>query len=288
MKYFEMFAGIGGFRYGIEKAIPNAECVGFSEIDKWAIKIYRKNYRETKNYGDAKRIIPEELPDIDLLVGGFPCQAFSFAGKHKGFQDARGTLFFDVARILKHKRPRYILLENVWGLLSHEFGKTFQTILRILANIGYVLQWEVLDSDNFSVPQNRKRVFIIGHFRGECAKQIFPVGIKNKRSVKVKKSSINIPVITPGISNKRQNGRIFKDNESPMFSLTAMHNHGIYDGKRIRLLTPTECERLQSFPDGWTEGISDTQRYKCLGNAVTTTVITEITKKFFIDDKNNA
>lgn len=122
IKYFSMFSGIGGFEYAIGDM---GECVGFSEIDKNAIDIYLKHFPNHKNYGDATKIIPNELPDFDLLVGGFPCQAFSIAGKRQGFNEARGTLFFDIARILESKRPRYLVLENVKGLLTHESGKTF-------------------------------------------------------------------------------------------------------------------------------------------------------------------
>ncbi len=151
-------------------------CVGFSEINKYAISIYSYHFGDHKNYGDASRIIPEELPDFDLLVGGFPCQAFSIAGKRRGFEDTRGTLFFEIARIAKHKRPRYLLLENVAGLLSHNKGDTFETILATLDELGYDAEWEVLNSKNFGVPQNRERVFIVGHLRGHGSRKIFPLG----------------------------------------------------------------------------------------------------------------
>ena len=123
------------------------------------------------NYGDATRIDTSELPDFDLLVGGFPCQAFSVAGKRRGFDDTRGTLFFEIARILKDKRPKYFLLENVKGLLSHDKGKTFKTILEVLTDLGYNVQWEVYNSKDW-VPQNRERIFIKGYFRGECGREV--------------------------------------------------------------------------------------------------------------------
>ena len=322
MKYFSMFSGIGGFELGIYKGYHSLlgkrykeglesirrngyssvftskdrhpQAVGFSEIDKYAIQIYEKHFKGHKAYGNAKDIIPERIQDFDLLVGGFPCQSFSVAGKRKGFDDTRGTLFFEIARILKYKRPRYILLENVKGLLSHDSGKTFQTILKVLSDIGYRVEWQVLNSKNFGVPQNRERVFIIGHLRGTSRPKVFPIkescGTNDKTIAHTINSSdwrggnrnqkqTTIAVLTPDRAEKRQNGRRFKENGEPSFTLTERDIHGIYDGCNIRRLTPTECERLQGFPDGWTEGISDTQRYKCLGNAVTVNVIEYIITK---------
>ncbi len=116
-------SGIGGFELGIQQAVPNAKCVGFSEVDKWAVSIYNRQFKGHKNYGDANKINPSEIPDFDVLVGGFPCQAFSIAGHRKGFDDTRGTLFFEIARILEAKRPRHFILENVKGLLSHDGGQ---------------------------------------------------------------------------------------------------------------------------------------------------------------------
>src|SRR3990167_9297486 len=171
MKFIDLFAGVGGFRYGIEKA-KDWECVYSNEWDKYANSVYRKHYGECDNR-DIRAV--DSFPDFDLLCGGFPCQAFSVAGKRGGFDDTRGTLFFEIARILKHKRPRYLLLENVKGLLSHDQGKTFQTILGVLSDIGYGVQWQVLNSKDFGVPQNRERVFIIGNLRGASRPQLFPI-----------------------------------------------------------------------------------------------------------------
>jgi DNA (cytosine-5)-methyltransferase 1 len=173
VKYLSTFTGIGGFEIGIHNAIPHAECVGYSEVNQPAIKTYEEHY-EHKNYGDITTIDAGVLPDFDLIVGGFPCQAFSVAGKRRGFDEARGTLFFDVARILEHKRPGHLVLENVKGLLNHDGGKTFTTILGILADLGYAVEWQVLNSKHFGVPQNRERVYIVGHLRERCSRQIFP------------------------------------------------------------------------------------------------------------------
>ena len=160
-----MFAGIGGFRSGLSKVGDFFVPVGFCEIDPFARRAYEAMY-DTKGelfFEDARKIVPEELPDIDLICGGFPCQSFSIAGKRGGFEDARGTLFFEIARIARVKRPKYLLLENVPGLLSHDSGRTFATILTTLSELGYNVAWQVLNSANFGVPQSRKRVFIIGY-----------------------------------------------------------------------------------------------------------------------------
>jgi len=160
-----MFAGIGGFRSGLSKFGDYFVPVGFCEIDPFARRAYEAMY-DTKGelfFEDARKIVPEELPDIDLICGGFPCQSFSIAGKRGGFEDARGTLFFEIARIARVKRPKYLLLENVPGLLSHDSGRTFATILTTLSELGYNVAWQVLNSANFGVPQSRKRVFIIGY-----------------------------------------------------------------------------------------------------------------------------
>lgn len=420
MKYFDAFTGIGGFTKGILDVIPNAECVGYSEIDKYASAIYKNHYPNHKNYGNITAINESKLPNFDLFVGGFPCQAFSIAGKRHGFKDTRGTLFFDVARILSAKKPRCFILENVKGLLNHESGRTFSTIYGVLTELGYSVGWEVVNSCHFGVPQNRERIFIIGHLRGKCIREIFPIGENNTginertretqvagcltaggnsgglhsnmtllatnfqgkdiantiRSggfgiytdkhnwdtvrvgawrthkdgngfreiesglaptipararedgsgqpvIKVnqlnnsKESGGKQPyqhnriydsnglsttlnqecgrwgvkvkaVLTPNRVEKRQNGRRFKEEGEPSFTLTSQDKHGVQINERIRRLTPTECERLQAFPDGWTKyglfdgvkkEISDTQRYKTLGNSVTVSVINAIIKK---------
>lgn len=213
------------------------------------------------NFGDITKIDAAALPDFDLFVGGFPCQAFSIAGKRRGFEDTRGTLFFDVARILAAKRPRLFLLENVKGLLSHDDGRTFKTIIAALVELGYSVEWQVLNSKDFGVPQNRERVFIVGHLGGDGSPQVFPFD-----------QSDGLPSQSPRPG--QDEGRISS-------TVTTNYKKGVHCGgetyvtneAQIRRLTPVECERLQGFPDNWTEGISDTQRYKTLGNAVTVNVV---------------
>lgn len=368
-----MFTGVGGFEIGIKEGIgERAECIGFSEIDKYTNELLRSKWPDIKNYGDCTKIEPSELPDFDMLCGGFPCQSFSIAGKRRGFEDTRGTMFFEVARIIKVKRPKIILLENVKGLLNHNKGETFSVIIQTLDELGYEVQWMVLNSKFFGVPQNRERVFIIGNSRGEPRPEILPfrqgntelaeqngqgndtahclqTGDKHRGSYVKSNSQGNrvydtngtsstlagnagglggktglyaVPVLTPDRLEKRQNGRRFKENGDPSFTITKTDIHGVMIqshsprcgdpnkggtgplissehsftldrtphndimGIRIRRLTPLECERLQGFPDGWTSKFSDTQRYKMMGNAVTTKVIQAIAEKLIWKQQN--
>ena len=282
MRYLSLFSGIGGFELGIQKEYETLHnrpdlrdgnqdilrnlsdsqerqdgpaCVGYSEIDKYADSVYQHNFPTHKNHGDITKIDEKGLPDFDLLVGGFPCQSFSIAGKRGGFDDTRGTLFFDIARILREKKPRLLLLENVKGLLSHDGGRTFKTIIATLAGLGYDLQWQVLNSKNHGVPQNRERIFIVGHFRKDTRPEIFSL---RKDDSGNSEKHVSKSQASRGVRN--------------MSDLKSRWRHSM----RIRKLTPTECERLQGFPDGWTKGLSDTQRYKTLGNAVTVNVIADI------------
>lgn len=173
IRFFDMFAGIGGFRSGLE-SVGGFSCIGYCEIDKYVRQAYEAMY-DTEGevyFNDARSINPEELPDMDLICGGFPCQSFSIAGKRGGFADSRGTLFFEIARIAAVKRPSYLLLENVPGLLSHDQGRTFATIIGALSELGYDVAWQVLNSADFGVPQSRKRVYIVGYLRERCAGQI--------------------------------------------------------------------------------------------------------------------
>jgi DNA (cytosine-5)-methyltransferase 1 len=350
MKYFSTFSGIGGFELGITQAYEKLcttnkkqglqgagseegqrsectdlstnglTCVGYSEIDKYAAAIYQSHFPEHKNYGDITKINADELPDFDILVGGFPCQAFSIAGRRMGFDDTRGTLFFDLARILKAKQPRLFVFENVKGLLSHDNGKTFSTIISTLDELGYDLQWQVLNSKDFGVPQNRERVFIIGHLRGTRRPEVFPIRTTDNSTFREFASTTIDANYWKGIDNhgartaiiqlnepKHSNDRVYSTGGvSPTLNTMqggrrqpfiqtiphgfnvgwkkelpnlrshsgAIHNEILMPA--IRRLTPTECERLQGFPDGWTDSVSDTQRYKTLGNAVTVNVVRAI------------
>jgi len=438
----------GGGGWTQQSSCLNYRCVWSCDNNKYANQVYTKQFGEANHYsGDIRGVDPGDIPDFDLLCAGFPCQSFSVAGPRTGFQDTRGTLFFEISRIAEAKRPQILLLENVKGLLSSDRGQTFKTILQELGRIGYWAEWQILNSKHHGVPQNRERVFIIGHLRNGRSRSIFPIGetdevadkngrrrspvqaevstaidgsyykgvdrhgqrtvvldtfnkggIKEEEAYPLKTnpsrtSSAVIAVLTPDRAEKRQHGRRFKEPGDPSFTLTGQDIHGVAisftnphdseeerkvnlsdtsrtvkppygnqqplilhniyggfkedirtfeehsptirtakggghipsvmipigsdkptvraggkgsldrhawdtltDGFRIRRLTPVECERLQGFPDGWTEWgidengekvkISDTQRYKMLGNAVTTNVITFLGRKIMEAESN--
>lgn len=185
IRYFDMFAGIGGFRAGLTRA-GDFQCVGHCEIDKYADASYRAIHNPGKEelyYPDARKIDPDTMPDFELLCGGFPCQAFSTAGKRLGFEDSRGTLFFEIARLAAARRPSYLLLENVPGLLSHDKGRTFTAILSTLSDLGYGIEWMVLNSKDFGVPQSRRRVYIVCYLDRRCAGKILPVPSANRKAL---------------------------------------------------------------------------------------------------------
>jgi len=160
IKVFEMFAGYGGASFSLKKTNMKHEVVGYSEINKYAIQCYEQNHKG-KNFGDCTNINPNNIPDFDLLTAGFPCQAFSVAGKMQGELDPRGTLFYEIIRIAKIKKPKYILLENVKGLTTKKFKDTFNKILNELDQIGYHVHWKVLNTKDFGIPQNRERVYFV-------------------------------------------------------------------------------------------------------------------------------
>lgn len=181
MKFLDLFSGIGGFRLGLEQ--HGHECVGFCEIDKYARQSYKAihNTERELEYHDITTVTDDQWRElkgtVDIIAGGFPCQAFSIAGKRQGFEDeTRGTLFFEIMRAAKQIQPPILFLENVKGLLNHDKGRTFRIILQAMDELGYDAEWQVLNSKDFGVPQNRERVFIIGHLRGAGGREIFPIG----------------------------------------------------------------------------------------------------------------
>ena len=171
--YIDMFAGMGGFREGLTRA-GNFVCIGHCEIDKYADRSYRALFDTEGEWfiDDARKADPDTMPDFELLCGGFPCQAFSLAGNRRGFGDPRGTLFFELARLAEARKPRYLLFENVPGLLSHDGGRTFATILHTLDRLGYGVEWQVLNSKDFGVPQSRRRVYLVGYLDERCRGKI--------------------------------------------------------------------------------------------------------------------
>ena len=186
IRYLDMFAGIGGFRTGLTNAGDIFVPVGWCEIDKYAQRAYRALYETEGEYfcDDATKIDTAQLPEIDLITAGFPCQPFSVSGRRLGFTDTRGTLFHEIVRVAEARRPAYLLLENVPGLLNHEGGKTFATILTAIHELGYSLEWCVLNSTHFGVPQQRKRVYIVGYLDSRLSGKIFPLATRNGAALK--------------------------------------------------------------------------------------------------------
>lgn len=229
MKFIDLFAGIGGFRFGMESA--GHECVAFCEIDKFARASYKAihNTEGELELHDITQVTDDEIRAIghvDAICGGFPCQAFSIAGHRRGFEDTRGTLFFEIARFAAILKPKYLFLENVKGLLNHDKGDTFETILSALDELGYDVEWQVLNSKDFGVPQNRERVFIIGHLRGERGRKVFPIGGKDEKS-SAERLGINILGNTKNPNGTAQGTRdTMHDPEGIVGTLTATDYKG--------------------------------------------------------------
>ena len=389
MKFIDFFAGIGGFRRGMELA--GHECVGFCEFDKFATASYismhllteeqrktledipikkrqkeilKEEYRNGEWYAnDIRRVYAGDIPKADCWCFGFPCQDISVAGKQVGFQGSRSSLFFRVmylvGQLKEENKPTYLFIENVKNLLSVNGGWDFARLLIEMEQGGYDAEWQVLNSKDFGVPQNRERCFIIGHLRGRSTSKVFPIeGTDGKNSVSLKlfgcingrnsqrervydigglsptistvpgrntEPKISIPVLTPDRAEKRQNGRRFKEDGEPMFTLTGQDRHGIAIEVKeatkqgtscnqgifvqvseelvvyavwcekyqcyiaIRKLTPKECFRLQGWPDDYFEKAqfvnSDSQLYKQAGNGVTVSVIETIAEKLSISER---
>ncbi|HEM6387965.1 TPA: DNA cytosine methyltransferase [Streptococcus suis] len=228
MKFLDLFAGIGGFRLGMERA--GYECIGFCEIDQFARKSY-KAIHDTEgefDFHDITRVTDESVRGIgrvDVICGGFPCQAFSIAGKRAGFEDTRGTLFFEIARFASILRPKYLFLENVTGLLNHDNGNTFETILGALDELGYDAEWQVFNSKNFGVPQNRERVFIIGHLRGAGGRAIFPFERGDKEIGSLQGQSTN--TITARYGEAQGSGSYIIEGQQPKI---IQRGHGYNQG----------------------------------------------------------
>ena len=308
MRSVSLFAGIGGFDEALRRL--GHDVVFANEFEEHAADIYDTHFDRPVDRRDLTTIDAADIPAHDILVGGFPCQAFSVAGQRRGFDETRGTLFFDVARILDHHRPQYLLLENVKGLLSHDRGRTFETIITVLAELGYDCQWQVCNSRDVGVPQNRERVYIAGHRRGLACPQVFPLppveapspaeasstaidanywkGIDNhgqRTAIVTRPRGLNpgaIREFAPTLTSSRweQNTALL---QTPL-TWELDSDPALLDEITMRRLTPLECERLQTFPDGWTargvQGpIADTNRYRALGNAVTVDVVERVLRR---------
>ena len=355
MIYLDLFAGIGGFALGFKRAVWQFDKHYFSEIDKYAKKVYKRWFPEAVDLGDVRQV---KGIKADLITFGFPCQDLSIAGKRAGLKGARSGLFYEATRIIRETRPSIFIFENVKGLLTSD---DFERVLREIADIGlYECEWQLLNT-SWVLPQNRERIYFIGHLGERGGRKVFPIGeddevcdepdthkkeihniaqtqtarqysswggnflqeitkdkpqgcrvyspdgisttiageagglgaktglymiddTSRKKGIVDKNESPtlrseahgNLPcvaVLTPDRPEKRQNGRRFKENGEPMFTLTGQDKHEISDGYKIRRLTPIECARLQGFPDDWCNELSDNQAYRCYGNAVTVDIV---------------
>ncbi|WP_321383033.1 DNA cytosine methyltransferase [uncultured Enterococcus sp.] len=286
MTFLDLFAGVGGFRIGMEKA--GHRCVGFCEIDKFAIQSYKAIHDTKKEVemNDITKVTDEEIRrigSVDVICGGFPCQAFSVAGRRKGFSDTRGTLFFEIARFASILKPEYIFLENVKGLLNHEGGDTFETILRSLDDVGYDCEWEVLNSKAY-VPQNRERLYIIGRLRGSGAGEIFPI-TKESRSADIS-GLINLGNVNP--SGRGMSGKVYCSKGISPTLTTSEVRIAVY-GKR----KPGDILVKGSFPGKYRqssvvfspEGICPTLTTMQGGNQEPKILIKEGTKKGYSEAK---
>ena len=296
VKVIDLFAGIGGIRLGVEQAFGSVDCVFTSEIDKHAVTTYKANFKDGHVFGDIKQIDASDVPDHDILLAGFPCQPFSQAGLKKGFTDTRGTLFFDIERILLAKQPKAFLLENVKQLKGHDKGRTFQTIIDHLNKAGYKVFYEILKARDFGVPQNRERIYIVG-FLDHSINFEFPkptnlptrVGdilddvVDEKYTISDKLWSghkrrkelnkLNGKGFGYGLFNKESaytntiSARYYKDGSEILIE---------QENKNPRKLTPREAARLQGFPEEYVIPVSDAQAYKQFGNSVAVPVIKAI------------
>lgn len=300
-KIIDLFAGIGGIRLGFENIFKdNASFVFSSEIDKYAKMTYNANFGETPA-GDITKINAYEIPKFDILLAGFPCQPFSNAGLKKGFNDTRGTLFFDIARIVEYHLPKVVFLENVKGFRNHDKGKTFNIIKKTLEDMGYKVFSEVLNARYFGVPQNRERIYIIAFLDNKINFE-FPKPMYKK--IKVGDILDNKVDDKYTISDKLWTGHkrrklehkakgngfgysIFNYNSEYTSTLSARYYK---DGSEIlieqnnknpRKLSPREAGRLQGFPDSFKIVVSDTQAYKQFGNSVAVPVIEELAKEIY-------
>lgn len=297
-KMIDLFSGIGGTRLGFHLT-GETKVVFSSEIDKFSIKTYETNFGETP-HGDITKISTNDIPNHDILVGGFPCQAFSQAGKKLGFEDTRGTLFFEIARILADKKPKCFLLENVRNLVSHDKGKTFKTILNTLKNLDYEVYYSLFKAKDFGVPQNRERIYIVGFHKKlvpNYSSFKFPVAthIETKVGDILEKNVNSKYTISDNLWNGHQRRKIEHKEKGNGFGYSLFNEDSPYTntisaryykdgseilieqkGKNPRKLTPREAARLQGFPENFIIPVSDTQSYKQFGNSVAVPVINAI------------
>ena len=321
IKFIDLFAGIGGFHLALSKI--NGECVFASEWDKDCQKVYEKNFG-LKPHGDITKINEKDIPQHEILCAGFPCQAFSISGKRLGFKDTRGTLFFDVARIIKHHNPKIVLLENVKNFLTHDNGNTINVVKKTLEELNYNVFYKVLNSSNYGVPQKRERIYIVAfnqklkikNFQFPSNKNIF-VSLEScllpdnlTKDLVLKRKDVNLkknldiskdifgnypqkPIRLGHVNKGGQGERIYSP-KGHAVSLTAYgggigSKTGLYlINKKLRKLSPRECARITGFPDSFHLSENKNHSYKQFGNSVVVNVldfiINEIIKSGCLDN----
>ena len=290
--FIDLFAGIGGFHLAASDL--GGECKFASEIDPFARQAYLENYGIHPE-GDITKIDAKEIPKHDVLLAGFPCQPFSIIGNRMGFDDIRGTLFFDIVRILQKKKPKMFILENVKQLSTHNNGKTLSTILEKLENIGYKTYWSVLNALDYSLPQKRERILFVG-FKGYHFTFSFPKKMKRKslkdilqKDNEIKEKYFASPAIVkkrkaahkskhnPSVWHENKSGNICSYPYSCALRAGASYNYLLVNGERR--LTPREQLRLQGFPDSFKIICNDTQTRKQAGNALPVPMVKEVLRK---------
>ena len=295
-RFIDLFAGIGGIRIAFES--QGGRCVFTSEWDKFSQQTYLANFEDFP-CGDITQIAEQDIPNHDVLLAGFPCQPFSQAGLKRGFDDIRGTLFFDIVRILKAKKPKMVLLENVKGFASHDKGNTFKVVCKNLEKLGYEIHSQVLNAKDFGVPQNRERIYIVGIDRSRTLKAPFEFPNPPKSETKVgrilekrvdEKYTISDRLWTGHkrrLKEHREKGNgfgysLFNSDSRYTSTISARYYKDGSEilieqaGKNPRKITPREAARLQGFPDSFVIPVSDAQAYRQFGNSVAVPVVTAI------------
>lgn len=296
IRFVDLFCGIGGFRIAFEEACDevdiNAKCVFSSDIDRFCQDSYEANFGE-RPHGDITKIDEKDIPDHDILFAGFPCQPFSIIGQMKGLSDTRGTLFFDIARIIKEKQPKAFILENVKQLVGHDKGQTLKVILKTLKELDYHVQYSVLNALDYGLPQKRERIVIIGH--KEPIMFTFPAPIRPYKSlndilednvdkkhfaseyIRSKREDSHKTSFYPSIWHENKSGNVCSYPYSCALRAGASYNYLLVNGERR--LTPREMFRLQGFPDWYKIVVSDGQAKRQAGNAVPVNMIKAVVQK---------
>lgn len=320
LTFGSLFTGVGGFDFGFERA--GMKCVWQCEIDSHARKVLDRRWAEVRKFEDVRDVTGNDAESVDVIAGGFPCQDVSVAGRRAGFAGERSGLWFEFARVISELKPRWVVIENVPGLLSSNRGRDFETVLGTLVEFGYGISWRIFDAQYFGVPQRRRRVFIVGSFgNGRAAEILFErKGLRGdfepsgKERAEYSRAIANCITTREGqrlnetietlipVAAECRHKQVLGFDESPTIkpivwdfhhgevrlqengttpTLTSHYgtggNNTAFVG--VRRLTPVECCRLQGFPDDWNDNVSDTQRYKQMGNAVCVNVAEWIGKR---------